>query len=268
MTVTTRLEQHLGERFSAHTRRAYLSYARRFVEGAGLKESYDRQDVLAHVDRLIRAGYRETSIHHNLIALRAFFRVEGWEWPLLAGDLRLGLPQEEPNAPSILPAEIRLLISSLRGQTGFPAAAACLSTIFGLRPDEIARALGQPGDGRTLVIQTAKGGRRREHLIPGILARSLTHPAWTVSTDRLHSEFERLMRLYVREPLPREGWHAVRRTLVTQLYEANVKVWDIHRWFGWKQIKEISFRYYKPSAAHLDQVIFDAHPFLADWRTP
>jgi hypothetical protein len=266
LTYLTRLEAHLGERYSPHTRRAFLGHARRFLDFAGVQPSYGRENVLAYVDRLILEGFKEPSIRAMLTGIRVMFDVNGLTWPLERRDLRLGLPQEDPLTPTLTLKEVGLLIRGTRETPGFPRTVVALASIFGLRGDEIIRALAAGCSGEILEVQTAKGGRKRRHHIPERLRPVLTFSPSTVSARSLHNLFESLMRHFVRPPRPREGWHAVRRSVVTGLFGAGLSEEVIHRFMGWKSAeKTIAFRYFHPDPTALDLHVYRKHPYLPLW---
>lgn len=259
------LDRHLGARYSIHTRRSFLTYAKRFLKVCGEKPSYPREEVLGYIDILIRSGYKAGTIHNQISGIRALFDACSLTWPLAERDTRLGLPQQEPDAPTLAPSEVAALIRGVRRQTGTARIVTCLATVYGLRGDEIARALAQGCDGKHFVIQTAKGGRRREHAIPRGLESTLAFRPIQTSTRSLHDLFEKVMRAHVREPRPREGWHACRRAIVTALIDAGIAQPRVHMWIGWKLKEEITMRYYHPDPLKLDLEIYVKHPYLRVW---
>jgi integrase len=252
-------------RYSPHTRKAFLGQARRFLAAVGDKPDYSREDVLGYVDTLIRAGYRADSIGTILAAVRALFRENSLAWPVAERDLRLGLPQEEPIRPTLLVSEVMDLIAGVRGKVSIARITICLGTVWGLRADEIKRVLAAGGDGLRLEVQTAKGGRKRIHRVPDGLAPVMAFRPIVTSTRSLHTLFEGAMSAHVREPNPREGLHALRRTLVTALVEGGVDVVKIQRWMGWTLRESIVTTYYRPKPEALDADVYAAHPFLKYW---
>ena len=266
MTHLETLDRHLGARYSPHTRRSFLGFAKRFVDTCGDKPSYSRDEVLGYVDSLIHAKYKAGTINVHLSAIRAMFDACSLTWPLTKRDTRLGLPQVDPEAPTLSPDEVSALIRGARSypRTTLPIVTA-LATVWGLRGDEIVRTLARGCDGHTLEIQTAKGGRVRKHAIPRVLGPVLAFSPIDTSTRSLHDVFDRLMRTHVRPPRPREGWHSARRAVVTGLFEAGIEQHKVHTWLGWKMKEDISLRYYHPDPIKLDLEIYVRHPFLRVW---
>ena len=265
MAYLQKLDTHLGARYSPHTRRAFLAYARQFLADVGEKPTYSREEVLGYVDELIRRHYKANTITNYLTGIRALFDVNNLTWPLNKRDARLGLPQSDTIAPVLLPDEMHKLILGIKGEPGLPRAAAALGTVYGLRGDEIVRILAQGCDGVRLEIQTAKGGRERKHVIPRPLAPALTFAPTTVSIRYLHGVYEHLMKEHVRPPVSREGWHAVRRAVVTGLFDAGLEQHVVHAWLGWRIKSDISLRYYRPEPLALDRAVYARHPYLRTW---
>lgn len=261
-----RLRANLGSRYSSHTVHAYLGQAERFLDFAGTKQRYTKQELLSYVDTMVKDKYKGKSITTILAGVRSLFYSNDIPWPLDRRDLHLGLPEDDEGGPVLSVADVVKMIAAARFNMVSAIPAVALSTIYGLRPTEISQVLGAGLDGKHLEVQTAKGGRRREHVIPKELRGALTFKPWKIGTDGLHGGFERIMCGYVRKPLPREGWHSVRRSVVTGLYNANVAGEVIHRFMGWKSIgKDISLRYFRPDPEALDLEVYKAHPFLKFW---
>jgi len=260
-----RLRCTLGTRYSPHTIRAFCANGTRFLKAVGQKPAYQKQDLIGYVDSLVRHGYKVRSISTMLAGVHAMFTANDLRWPLTRQDLHLGLPEDDEGGPTLSEGEVAAIVRGARRQQGLVATCCCLSTVYGLRPNETARAITAGLDGKVLVIQTAKLGKKRTHQIPGGLAGWLTCQPTPCSTSTLHRLFEALMRQYCREPRPHEGWHAVRRALVTGLWNRKLEEVSINKWFGWKHRQPISERYYRPDPALLDQEVYGKHPFLRLW---
>lgn len=260
-----KLSLRLGPRYSIHTRRAFLGQSERFLLAVGTKPRYSQQDILSYVDRLVLAGHKETTINANLAGIRALFTANELVWPLDKRDLHLGLPQEEADAPVIDPADVAKLIQGLRGAPSLARTVIALVTIWGFRGGEVERIYANGCDGRIIEVQTLKGGRKRRHVVPSpALIPVLTIAKARISTHTLHTVFDQALTKHVRPPRPREGLHALRRSLVTGLFENDVSEGTIERFMGWRQ-KSISQRYNKTDPVAVDQAIYVRHPFLEFW---
>lgn len=263
-TCLARLEAYLGSRYSPQTIAAFRRQAGHFLRSAGVKPGYTRDDILTYIDQLIKGGYKPQSIKVMLFGVRALFRAMGMAWPLDRRDTHLGLPEGEKNAPVLLPSEVALLIMGTRRGNPLDKAIACLSTVYGLRNSELALVMSEGMAGYRLEVQTAKVGTVRSHGIPKGIGPILTFPPIAMGRDRVHDVFDQLMTRHVRPPRAREGWHSVRRSLVTSLVEAKVDPYTVTRYMGWK-IKDVAFIYFKPPGSQIDADVYKLHPFLPYW---
>ncbi len=264
-----RLRAQMGTRYSQHTVEAFGRQGGRFLIFAGMKRGYSRDEVLRFVDTLVKAGYKQTSINTILAGVRAMFHANELPWPLQKRDLHLGLPEVEEGGAVVPAVDIGRLIAAVRGTPGYDRVAVALSTTYGFRPSEIVEALAAGCDGRLLKVQTSKQGRVRRHTVPKVLVAALCFHARKMTTDGLHSMFDRLMKTHVRPAAKGEGWHGVRRALVTGLFQAHLADVAVHRWFGWKSIARpelrTSSKYYRPDPVELDHEVYAVHPFLRYW---
>ena len=258
-----RLESYLGSRYSPHTIRDTLGQAGAFIAQS---KGVGREYLIGYMDGLVSRGLKPRSIITIMSRLRALYHANGWSWPLLPRDMHLGLPDAGPGGPALSPDEIRQLILGAKGGGRLDVVAMALSTTWGFRPAEMATILSSGLDGRAISVQTSKLGRRREHTIPVVLASALTFRGRERTTDGLHKAFERLMCAHVRDTRTGEGWHSVRRSLVTGLLEAGLREAALHKWMGWQyKGQDIVDRYYRPDPAKLDAEVYALHPFLPFW---
>jgi site-specific recombinase XerD len=259
------LRADLGNRYSPDTVRTYINQNRAFLEYAGIKPQYTRQEILSYVDHLIGQGKSKTSIQTATSSIRALFVALEIPWPLTKRDMRLNLPDSE-EAPTLSPEDVERLIAGVKARKAKTLqAVVVLSTVYGLRVIEISRVLAAGCDGQELVVPTAKGGRRRIHTIPQDLAQYLTFPPTKVGRAKLQTTFDELMTLYVRAKRPGEGWHAVRSAVDTALFRAGLSRETIERWMGWRRTG-MAARYNRPEAELLDEQVYAVHPFLVYWR--
>ncbi len=263
-TQIDRLIDFLGSRYSQDTIRNTSLQARNFVAFVGEKAQYSQPEVLKYIDSLIDQGYRAGSIRTIVTALKTFFRCINCPWPFTARELHLGITQDDYSGPVCSPDDVAKLIAGAQRERGISLQTVALATTYGLRANEIARVISAGLDGQILDIQTAKGGRRRHHSIPPILASALTFSPYKISREGIHKVFERVMLRNVRDLLPGEGWHAIRRALVTGLLDAGVEPHEVERFMGWRVARTI-FRYYRPDTDQLDDLIYQSHPFLPYW---
>ena len=265
-TYLERLRDDLGNRYSPDTVRTFLIQSKAFLEYAGAKPEYTRADVLSYVDHLIAEDKKHSSVNLALSAIRALFRALAIPWPLSKTDLHLGIPVADEGGPVLSTADIANLIHGVRNyKPNLYTTITALSTTFGFRPIELQKALAQGCDGKELVLRSAKGGRTRHHDIPLPVKPYLDFIPTKMSRAKLHQIFQELMTIHVRAVIAGEGWHSIRRALVTELLEAGVPMPTVSRFMGWK-MKETAFAYFRPDSERVDIEIYKRHPFLQFWE--
>ncbi|RJQ43366.1 MAG: hypothetical protein C4534_08190 [Gaiellales bacterium] len=260
------LGRFYGNRYSKDTVANAFSQARRFMDKVGVKVAYSREDILGYVDYLITESYRPRSILQILRSVKILLLANDMPWPLRHGDLHLGMPKVEPIAPLLSNDEIVKLIRATC-HVGAPyGPVVALSAIWGLRNTEITQGLNAGCNGQLLVVQSAKGGNLRRHIIPSNLSRVMTFRPLKISRRSTSYLFDQLMSQYVRPPVEREGWHAVRRSLITELVRANVDRGIIFKYMGWSDSRNMVYTYWHPEPTEIDSQIYKAHPFLRYYR--
>lgn len=270
MTHLERLDRELGARYTTDTRKAYLTQARLFLRNAGEKPAYSRDDVLHYIDGLITAEKSKNSIRSAIVGIQALCRAIDCPWPLAGKPLHL--PHDEDDGglgPVLAPDEVTKLITAAKQHPGITSRATCLATIYGFRVSEIARTLSAGITEPHLLVTTSKTRHRREHGIPSILFEQLRCPPLTIGVSALHVLFRTLMAEHVRAPAKGEGWHAVRRALVTGLAQNEVPDRLLVRFFGWSRTGSsgavIADRYTRLDYRDVDDQVFRRHPFLRAW---
>ena len=256
------LGRFYGNRYSKDTVANAYSQARRFMDKVGAKTVYSREEVLGYVDHLIAEGYRPRSILQIMRSVKILLLANDIAWPLRQGDLHLGMPKGERVAPLLASDEIVKLIRATYRVAAPYGPAVALSTIWGLRSTEITQALNAGCDGKILVVQSAKGGYVRRHTIPQNLSMVMAFRPYHAARRTVHYIFAQLMTQYVRHPAEREGWHAVRRSLITELVRAKVDRGIIFSYMGWSDSRNMVYTYWHPESAEIDKEVYQAHPFL------
>lgn len=278
------------------------TYARSLPDGGGRNQLIrTAEDFLNHSDGLTRdsvEGYLNrlrkkkrapSTINFAYRVIRRLFVVNGLEWPFRRGEAP-SVSQLDEDKPALDPEVVRRMIGAARAGELLPDQACflALSTIYGLRREEMA-ALG-PADvqlsDRVLAVRTVKKGRERYHLIPQEILPYLEAHNWrqAYGVSTLSEMFWQIVnRCGMQELHPyRLGWHSPRRTLTTLLHEAGLDPFSVHAFMRWKGgvtgALAIDSRYHATTFVGLgtrrsttpestaDQAIFDAHPFLPDWR--
>ena len=257
-----RLSAKFGARYAPDTVRSTTLQSRRFLEVVGEKAAYTQADVLGYVDHLIRTGHSSRSIKTILAQVRFLFRANDWAWPVL--DLHLP-QQDDQGGPLLENTEVAALIAGAKSDGQPSLKVVALSTTYGFRSIELAAAMLERNSSPFIVAPTAKGGRRREHQVPPAIQSAIDCEPLQITRSGLHDIFGRLMRNHVRKPRPGEGWHSIRRSLITGLLQNGVPEAQVERFMGWKSRKTL-MQYYRPFSEDLDAAIFAKHPFLKLWE--
>ena len=263
------LKKDLGHRYSLRTVDTYLRAFRSFLAYAE-KPPFTRQHINGWLDRLIEQGQGKNSVRLAYYALRRGFKANGWPWPMDRMDVP-PLPEDaEVSKPAMSEEDVRKLILWARKQGGWERAVIALSTVYALRREELARI--RPGDldlaARRFLVRTAKGGIQREHLVPEGLIPHLgiggPLPGLTVSVLSTSFRMSCLRAGVMAEP--GTGYHSIRRTVDTALWDATKDqylVWNFIRWKGRRG--DMPRHYYAKEALEVDKQIFAVHPFLKVW---
>lgn len=249
---------------SLDTIKTYNSLIREFSFDA-----INRKNVLSYLDR-----YPPRSRITAAYALKKAFAIKGIPWPLLKGDLPRVNPMEG-RFPVLSPEDIRnLIIWSKKDGDDATRAFIALSTTYGFRLGELASldCLNIDLKERRLTIQTEKKGIMRVHSIPQhIFVFLKEYPFPKIGKSQLDFMLKRALALVGIEREKGTGFHAIRRSLITQLFERGIPIWDIFKFFGWRNtefwgLPRMPMLYYHPEQASLDERIFRVHPFLGLWR--
>ena len=271
----TNLCIYLGDRYSPNTIYAFATQSRKFIQRVGVKDSYTRNDLMLFINHMQSLNYKSKSIHTIVAGVHALFDSMGIPWPLIPRDMHLrhtgGEAQPLPATPVM---DVMKLIKLARTMDMPNRPAWCLATVWAPRSNEIAGVLSAGCDGVHLEFSTKMQTVRR-HTIPEGLREYLTFKPHKISRAGLYDMFGRMMR-NIRAPMAREGFHAIRRTVTTQLMMAGLDRYLVFRFIGWKtpghlapggnieQAQEIAFTYFKPE--EVDQAVYAKHPFLPLWE--
>ena len=285
-TVQNEALENLKERLSAPRLRApgtiqsYLETAERFLTWLGDQEpnpSTFRQYFISRREQNIS----ERTLRKEFFHLKKLALANGWDWTFTAEDTPFS--EEEPFSPPLMPDDIEKLIKAqglyLKSERFYLA----VSTTFGCRREELARIKKRDYDDNSILIRTAKHGRRVRHLIPDVLKpifedyhpKQHTAPALTIMFHRICSKAGvKIQKGY--------SFHGIRRTLRTllewRLAENRLPLSLVADYQGWsKTTKGIAYGgapmlgvYAHPEVVSsdpfaIDRLIYPVHPFLALW---
>jgi hypothetical protein len=138
-----------------------------------------------------------------------------------------------------------------------------LSTLYGFRRQELADIMSEGLMGLMIDMNTVKTGHRRIHTIPPQLSKALTFKGKHTTIGMANYIFERIVREY-RETRFHEGWHTIRRSLVTELLDRGLTDFQVSRFMGWSR-SETAYKYYKPKRETVDNEVYAVHPYLPLW---
>lgn len=255
---------------SEQTKKAYLVCIEKFLQFAGLKDTYDEWDVRRFAEKLDKDGFSASYISLSYWAIKTLFEAQREELNL---ELKGILPREEEKIqPAMSVKNIRKLIETTKAK-GSPKQKAllALSTTFGLRVSEMAALKGEDIDlgERSILIRTKKGGRTRKHLLPDEILPIITSYPFNgdMSASGLNSCFRWICSLAGVKREKREVWHSLRRRLLIELVNARVPEEKIYKFLRWRRrdFQMISV-YYNVKDEDVDKEIFQIHPFLGSWR--
>lgn len=280
--------ENLRERLSSPRLRApgtltsYLVTSANFLAGLKGNQAPTDSDFRRYFMRRRQEGISERTLRKEFFILKKLAIANNWPWPFQADDTPY--PEEEPNAPAFLPEQVERLIKARaklsKGERFFLAVA----TTWIVRREELSRIKKRDYDGETLIINTAKHGRKVKHLIPDYLK-----PIFADYRPREHSPtalsmmFQRICTKAGLEHQKGRGWHSIRRTLTTMLAarlpQNNLDPALIADYSGWSKKSMGGFFggaamvgiYRHPEILDADpygtdRVIYSIHPFLPLWK--
>jgi len=253
---------------SINTARQWRGKVKEFVECCGDKAVYDREDVIKFLTQMREAGWRQSSIETMMRPLKLLAQIQQWPggFPKLAMKKVRG---DEVNRPMFSHDEVIEMIR--RGKQVFTQreiSALALATTYGLRREEICTA--EVGFDK-VKVNTAKGGRVVEHLIPDEIRPFI---AGYKRSDVYYMTrlFHRMVeKIGMSLPGPAFGWHSIRRALATELVCAEVNMLNLLRFMRWSDATlkgefGMLVVYAQRDQEQIDRSIFAVHPYLSAWR--
>lgn len=247
------------------TARQWRSMAVRFAECCGIKETYERSDVVKFLASLRAEGFRESTLAVAMRPIKLLAQIQGWDFP------HLSMPkvrESDITRPIFSFEDVSFMIR--RGRQVLPArllAYLALSTTYGLRREELCTL----GDiGQTVTVNTVKGGLVTTHLVPPEIKPYIK--AYRRAEKRYMTKlFQKMVEDLGFIGLANYGWHSIRRALVTELVNRDVSLLNIMRFMRWSdaslrgQFNMVSV-YAARKQETIDRSIFEVHPFLSVWR--
>ena len=248
------------------TARRWRHLIMKFEACSGTKRKYDRDDVIRYLCYLREQGYRQSSIDVMVRPVKLLAQIQGWSFPRLAmpkvrdGDVRRPMLSHEEVCQMIRRGKEVLSAREL--------AYLALSTTYGLRREELS-SLGRI-DGK-VTVDTVKGGPVTTHVVPGEIRPYLGGYERT-GVRYMSFVFRRILKkLDISLAGKNYGWHAIRRTLATELLYTDVSLINLVRFMRWSDASLKSdfgmlAIYGKRNQEEVDRSVFRVHPFLPIWN--
>jgi integrase len=144
------------------------------------------------------------------------------------------------------------------------------ATVFGCRVGELEKLSSEHIDlkNRVIVIPTSKGGAVRPQTIPEGLEVFLRNGMEPVNREKLRSALRRICQ-GAGVDLPKgASFHAIRRGVVTALFEAGIDSFLIYCWMRWAAGRQFGMlpTYVKTKQEEYDKRVIDRHPFVEMWQ--
>jgi integrase len=249
------------------TARRWRSLVQRFEACCGVKDSYDRADVVKFIAELRQEGMKQSSINARLKALRLLCQIQNWD----GGFPRLAMPKvkdSEVSRPVLTLDEVVHIISKAKQvcserELGFLAAA----SVYGLRREEIGTL--EVCDGH-IKVHTAKDGEVAFQIIPDAIKDYMKGYRACKDVRYMTRVFQSIISKVGLEVNKGYGWHSIRRALATELVLRDVSALNILRFIRWSDgsVKGefgMLVIYAKHEQDKIDKSIFEVHPFLSAW---
>jgi hypothetical protein len=251
------------------TARRWRSLVQRFEACCGVKDCYDRADVVKFVAQLRQEGMKQSSINARLKALRLLCQIQNWA----GGFPRLAMPKvknSDVNRPLFTTEEVVHIISRAREvccerELSFLAAA----SVYGLRREEIGTLEVRDG---VVKVNGAKGGESTFQIIPDAIRVYMKGYRRCEDVRYMTKVFQRIMKKVGVEVNRGYGWHSMRRALATELLLLDVSALNIARFMRWcdgsvKSRFGMLAIYDRREQDKIDRSIFEVHPFLSAWSS-
>ncbi|MBA7571075.1 hypothetical protein ES708_12831 [subsurface metagenome] len=253
------------------TAQQWRALADKFGNYCGVKDEYDRYDVIKFLAQLRGEGHKQSTIEVELRPIKLLAQIQ--KWP--DGFPRLAMPKVragDVERPFLNHDEVCEMIRCAKVLCNKRELAyLALSTTYGLRRAELAGL--EVGDG-VVTVDTVKGGVVTTHIIPDQIKPYIG--GYDHSDIRYTSViFQRICEKVGMDELNGKayGWHAIRRALATELMEGKMRmsVLNIIRFMRWSDnLLRGEFGmlviYAQRDQAKIDRAIFEVHPFLDSWR--
>ncbi len=254
---------------SNSTRYRYPRVVREFLDSVGVKDKYTKQDIISFFNNEIKRGISPSSIRWKYYILRGFLES--------IGDTMLIKVDELPrisniNQPVLTKDDVVGMINIIKDKgTNSMKAYLALSTVYGFRRSELANIRNDSFSDGVIQIATAKGGAVRSHIIPENIVPYVSNYNFVNRSQSWFGDlFKHMGKLSGIKDVNGYGFHAIRRSLITEMLTSGVPVPIIVYFMGWNIRRAlggfgIAGAYFHPNKEEVDEVVFRNHPFLKYW---
>ena len=266
-------------------RQQYTAQVEKFVRA--VKGDYSKQNLRGYIDKLVSEGYAPTTIVRFVVPiLKRFYRIKGIPWPLNIGELPEVDSEDIQNVALDNQVVCHLIdIAKTASMDKYLRALLTVSTVYGTRRVELCR-LSEDSvnlrDGH-ITIYTAKGGRKRTHIIPPGLLRYMDVRFRPISQFQCSKAWWQIEKIAGLDHYDGIGWHAIRRSIVRELELAELGVDVINNFMRWsipRFMAEMRSHYFNSKVvsfdgrkvlqlnktdADVDNAVFAVHPYLKRW---
>lgn len=232
-------------------------------------KALDEEAVLSYLDQRESAGDKPATLKMRFYALKFLFQLYAIPWTLSEREVfstrerRQRFPQ-----PWFRKEEVITIITQAREKcTPEELAMLAIATVYGCRRSELAdiRREDFNFEQKTMTIYARKGGRVATQLLADeVIAYILGHDWSPRSEGAVSRVFKSILESTIG---PRDGysWHAIRRSLITELRNAGVSGDDRYAFLRWSQ-GVILETYEQYEIGEIESRIFPVHPYLLPWR--
>jgi integrase len=273
------------------TKKFFRHAAQRYYRFNQFAPEFSDKELFKYLIELDVAGLTPRSIKQHRMALKRWWRVLGYQWPLDGVTVSDEIQEETP--PTFSAEQVSRLVSLVK-EKGTPEQKYyfALSTVFGCRAGELGNITAKnfqwnDDDTGILTVPTLKRGKKRVHHIPEGLTPFLKEYSYmakpscnTIMGEKFHRFCKHIGFPIPKMPLKNHvdmngkkihvkgyGWHAIRHSLVTELVETHVSEIYISQWMGWKSQQSMVRRYAILDALKVDKEVQEKHPFLPLWTS-
>lgn len=218
--------------------------------------------------------YKPTTLYSEVVQLKQFFEfMHGKNWVL-----PVAMPavpdREEMYQPMLSDNELESLIFNTLF-ANIPAewvVRLAASTLYGCRVSELGDIrIYLDGESSSIYIKTRKKGLKKRQPIPQILLPIFAIDIQPMKGWKLQYMLKSMCHKAEVELPERAGWHAIRRRVVTDIYEkTTAKEIPIINYFRWsnkqRHLSQLP-TYVKSNVEETDRQILSEHPILEMWKT-